>query len=273
MIMRKNVVGLLVAGILSSGILVSCEGLTGTGGEGPPLNWEEGPAIVEADDSQLTDSTREEWKMSARELALRYILETDSTNTEVPEKIIDTYYNGIIHILNSGLDPAAEAAEEFDVRARPTFVHKQVLVFPEQNESSEWLNAWRNGKTETGIAEIDDITDTYQLSVGSFSELESQPYAMVTLEAAEFINPKPAVMAFRGLESYFWHDADVNSIAGDGSNITTALSATTLRYRFEYSWGDCPAGCINSHYWDFSVNAEGDVEYLGEDGDPLPSQE
>lgn len=36
-------------------------------------------------------------------------------------------------------------------------------------------------------------------------------------------------------------------------------------------WGDCPAGCINEHRWRYVVSASGDVSFISEDGDPLPS--
>ena len=35
-------------------------------------------------------------------------------------------------------------------------------------------------------------------------------------------------------------------------------------------WGDCPAGCINHHEWQYGVSAAGAVSLLGELGDPLP---
>ncbi len=35
-------------------------------------------------------------------------------------------------------------------------------------------------------------------------------------------------------------------------------------------WGDCPAGCINHHEWQYGVSAAGAVTLLGELGDPRP---
>lgn len=254
-------------------IFTSCDGLTGTEQNQPPIDWEDGPGIVEGDDSALPDSARPEWRKSARELALRHVVEVDSMEPTVPENLVDTYYNGLIHIATSSLESAKEATDEYAVRARPKFAHNQVLVFPEKDESTGWLDAWREGTVETGIPEIDELTETYDLTVAEFSEMESQSYAMVVLESEEFFNPIPAIADFNELESYFGIRSEVNSLAGDGSNIKNTFPSGYILYRFEYSWGDCPAGCINTHYWDFTVNAEGEAEFVGSGGDELPVEE
>ena len=36
-------------------------------------------------------------------------------------------------------------------------------------------------------------------------------------------------------------------------------------------WGDCPAGCIFRHVWNFSVTPDGDMTLNSETGDPLPA--
>jgi hypothetical protein len=36
-------------------------------------------------------------------------------------------------------------------------------------------------------------------------------------------------------------------------------------------WGDCPAGCINSHVWTFRVAPDGGVKLLKDEGDPVPA--
>jgi hypothetical protein len=40
--------------------------------------------------------------------------------------------------------------------------------------------------------------------------------------------------------------------------------------RVWFGWGDCPAGCINHHEWQYGVSASGAVTLLGEVGDSLP---
>ena len=35
-------------------------------------------------------------------------------------------------------------------------------------------------------------------------------------------------------------------------------------------WGDCPAGCINKHVWQYDVTPDGSLSLVSESGDPFP---
>lgn len=48
--------------------------------------------------------------------------------------------------------------------------------------------------------------------------------------------------------------------AADGWDVTVRMG-----------WGDCPAGCIGQHRWEYHVSRAGGVRRTGESGDALPS--
>lgn len=48
--------------------------------------------------------------------------------------------------------------------------------------------------------------------------------------------------------------------AADGWDVTVRMG-----------WGDCPAGCIGQHRWEYHVSRAADVRRTGESGDALPS--
>lgn len=54
-----------------------------------------------------------------------------------------------------------------------------------------------------------------------------------------------------------WYDV---SPAGDGYRVDVVIGS-----------GDCQSGCIDEHRWTFRVGRSGEVELVGEFGDPLPS--
>ncbi len=59
------------------------------------------------------------------------------------------------------------------------------------------------------------------------------------------------------------------SLVDSGYNFSgTNISYKNEIYTFEQGWGDCPAGCIYAHFWDFKVEG-GAVTLLDSYGSPL----
>jgi len=248
--------------------IVSCDNLLNTESDRSPIDWEDGPGIADAEDSHLPDSTRANYKVSAEELALRAVINQDSTQIDIPENLIDTYYNGLIHIVNSGLQQAEDVTESYSIQARPEFKHGELLVFPDIASSSEWIDAWRNGETNTGNTVIDDLIEKHGLTLESYKESDTTDYGIATFTTDQLLNTIPVAMEFEALADI--SNAGPNGVVGDGSDIIATVRQTTVEYRYEYGWGDCPAGCSYRHYWVFRVDAEGDVSFEEEGGDPLP---
>jgi hypothetical protein len=43
-----------------------------------------------------------------------------------------------------------------------------------------------------------------------------------------------------------------------------------FRVQITMGWGDCPAGCINSHVWTYEVSRGGEIQLIGQSGDAVP---
>jgi putative transposase len=54
------------------------------------------------------------------------------------------------------------------------------------------------------------------------------------------------------------------------TNIIPGSRLGRISLRYLVKWGDCPAGCINKHFWEFQVTFDGAVRFTGSGGDPLP---
>jgi hypothetical protein len=50
----------------------------------------------------------------------------------------------------------------------------------------------------------------------------------------------------------------------------TSETADGYEVVLRIGWGDCMAGCIERHEWTYAVSRDGQVTFLGEQGDPLP---
>jgi hypothetical protein len=64
---------------------------------------------------------------------------------------------------------------------------------------------------------------------------------------------------------------------GQGSSWTAVPADTqdppgSWTVTYVIGWGDCPAGCIDSHTWTYAVTGDGEVRYVSEAGSPLTDE-
>ncbi|NGP75002.1 hypothetical protein G3570_00035 [Balneolaceae bacterium YR4-1] len=238
----------------------------GDSGGGSPIDWENGEGIVPADDESLSSEQKERYQLDAEKLAVRYINDRNSTQTEIPQELTDLFYNGLVHIVLSDLPESDEVTETYEVHAHEPAQPHEILV--QVDTTASWIDAWRNETTETGYTELDDLVEQFGMTLTEYRELEQAlPVALATLRADRVINGHAVGRLFEELEDI--ESAGYDPIT-DGSDIRAILLEDRLRFTFEYSFGDCPAGCIGNHRWNFEVFKDGSVAFAGEEGDPLP---
>lgn len=257
---------ILVFGLL---LVHGCNQLTGSESDGlaSSPNLADGETIAQADDQHLSEEQRTLYRRDAEILSVRYINEKDSTQTGIPETLINTLYNGLIHIVNSTHPKAEEVTQTYTVHARNPGPPREVLVFADS--TAPWVDTWRNRITKTGNPEIDDLIDRFDFTLIAYNELANTlPTVMTTLRSSRALNVFAVGRLFQQLDEI--DQAHPNFLLGDGNEIRVLFFDDHLRYTFEYGFGDCPAGCISRHIWKLKVYRDGSVEFLGEEGDPLP---
>lgn len=218
--------------------------------------------IVDGDDGTLPGDLAGLYHSSAEKLAVRFINRVDSTRTDVPETVVNTFYNGLVHIAQSGTRAAERVSEEYKIGALAPGHPRQVIVYADS--TAPWLDAWRSDTARTGNPSIDVLVDRFKLSFVEFKELKhTSDFTLTILESEELLN-------MHAVGRYFTKNSDLVRFAGyDGifgghRDITVKVTRDSILYTFFYGSGDCPSGCINKHYWDFRVNPDGSVEFLGE---------
>jgi len=87
------------------------------------------------------------------------------------------------------------------------------------------------------------------------------------LESGHSLNTVALGNAFATIDGVNYAAPD--SFGGDGNNIEMTEYGTEITLKYSVGWGDCPAGCISRHYWEFRINEDCEVEFLGNSGDPL----
>lgn len=243
----------------------ACE-VVGDSGSAGPIDWENGENIIPANDESLSSEQRERYLKDAEKLAVRHINEREATQTEIPQELVDLYYNGLAHIALSDHPKAVEVAGTYRVHARMPANPREILV--QADTTAPWIDAWRNGTTETGYAELDALVEQFDLTLTEYRELEQVlPVAMATLRSARVINGHAVGALFEELEDI--ESAGYDPVT-DGSDIWATIMDDRVQFTFVYGFGDCPAGCIGKHRWIFEVYRDGSVAFTGEEGDTLP---
>jgi hypothetical protein len=252
--------------LLSVLLIGACDEIAGSSESANALSDEAGSfSIASAGDEGLSEEQQLLYREDAERLAIRFINGRDSTQTNIPERLIQNLYNGLVHIVNSDLQKTAEVTETYQIHAREPGSPREVLV--SADSAAPWVDAWRNGMTKTENPKIDELIDQFDFSLAEYNELQNLPQILTVLRSKRAVNVLTVSRLFA--EHPDVEDAFPNTVS-DGSEITALLFDDHLRYTFEYGFGDCPSGCINRHSWKFKVFTDGTVEFIEENGDPLP---
>ncbi len=221
--------------------------------------------ITRGNDSQFSDSLKTLLKEDAAILALRD-LQSDPATKEtlvfIPDNLIESYYRGLVHIYNAVVNPQVDlVVNKYKIHTfRSPETHRLIVSV---DTSKAWTKVWRNGERLTGNPQVDQLMIQYNLQLSRFHS----SFNFVVLYAEEPLNIFALSKKFGVIEGVNFSEPD--GIVGDGNNIESKIEKTFISYAFSYGWGDCPAGCISRHYWEFWVMFDGSVKFVKSYGDPL----
>jgi hypothetical protein len=151
------------------------------------------------------------------------------------------------------------------IHARPDDDPYSLLVAV--NKGVTWESAWSANRIETGVGAIDALSRSYRVTgvstVSAFPE-----YTLYKLTFADPLSTKFVAIAYKKTDMGI-RDAYSNYLSGSGDNITRQVSGGRI-YQISRGWGDCAAGCIFRHTWQFTIATDGTISVM-ESGAPLGS--
>lgn len=168
--------------------ICSCSDLTNLSDRQGIINWENGETIVPAEDEHLSEEARSRYRTDAEKLSLRYVNETAPDQIEIPGELVDLFYHGLIHIVNSDHEKAVNVTQESPVHATQPASPYTIMVMVDTSAAASWLDFWRKGKTRTGNPGVDELTDRFNYTLDDYSELTSMPKSMAILRTDRLLN-------------------------------------------------------------------------------------
>ena len=220
--------------------------------------------ITSNDDSHIADSIRSLYRTDAARLALNHVYQNklpDTASVNIPQQLIDSFYSGLIHIFNCKTITSVDTITK--IRPVHTFPYVSLYyLWVHVDTSYTWTKQWENGFTFTGNDTIDSLLIEYELELESYSI-----YQMAILKAHKPLNMKTLGKMFEKISGVTY--AEPEGFGGSGDDLEANLELLWIRYIFSIGWGDCPAGCINRRFWEYTVSDAGEVRYWGSYGDKL----
>jgi len=222
---------------------------------------------LSAQDCDIDNWIDSVYSFDASILALREI--QSDTNHEFVDSVItpDTLINKYLKLLSSVYGLKTNATDSI-------FTYNKIHVFPNISYNSlwmkidtnySWIKTYLKDSLISGNNTFDSITSLYNFKLDAYWNFTS--FKAIIIKTELILNIPALVPIFQQIDGL----SDIIGYCfceGDGNNIETVYNNDTANISFSVGWGDCPAGCMNRHYWEFSVK-ECKAEFKGSYGDPF----
>lgn len=203
-------------------------------------------------DCIIDEWIEKEYFFDSQILALREII--SDTNHEykdsvvLPLRITNKYLGIISSVYSQGTELTDTLFNYYSIHTFPDIPYSQIAMLVDT--SYIWVKTYIQDSLISGNFKFDSITSLYNFKLKYVTYLTSSIY--IRIESSETLNLQPLVAAFESIDGIESAEP-LNSWYGDGDDIEVTFSNDTSFIYFSIGWGDCPAGCINRYYWEYSV--------------------
>ncbi|CAL8111195.1 unnamed protein product [Orchesella dallaii] len=130
------------------------------------------------------------------------------------------------------------------------------------------------GKWQPGRLLISGVTKQSldAINTSQYGPIEASSIFQDTIFSVVFQKPyNPEVLSKILKRDFGIASADPDGIIGGSSSVTLKTDSSGINtYAFMKGWGDCPSGCINKHFWTFTIGPDANsVKLVEEKGSDL----
>jgi hypothetical protein len=173
----------------------------------------------------------------------------------LPGDITDKYLRLISAVYNQNTYLTDSIFYHYSIHIYPYyFLEYQDIPYTQivlhMDTTLEWVKTYIQDSVISGNYKFDSITSLYNLRLKQVWYLKSAIY--VFIESPVIMNLQALVDSFESIEGIEYAEP-YNILVGDGDDIQITFNHDTANIVFSVGWGDCPSGCIDRHYWQFSV--------------------
>ncbi len=191
----------------------------------------------------------------AVQLAAR-LVENDNTH-EIPQDLIKKIEEALESISNSPSPAANAVMHQYNIRTLNTTNTANAMIIVDK--SAEWIK-------DLSTTPIHDFLPQ-NANVALKQKEATDDYIMLEMTSELPINMKFIANEISVVNDIWMVEVPITREIGSDIDIRPAADGYLLT--FSYRFTRCETGCEDAHYWEFGVDANGEVEFLNEYGSDL----
>lgn len=196
-----------------------------------------------------------------KDIAAQWLFDIHSPDTaliDIPQWCQDTVWSGLAAIINRYDLPEVDSVfNKYCIHRMNGFFDIRT-IYVQLYPSTPWINNWINLRINTGVAALDSLLSHYQFSVIYFSP-DDHWGSLFTPELINLYALCDSLESFNGIA-----DADPDSWGGSAAwydHIYFSDTAGIKYYTFQKG-----VGLAELYRWNFSVNNDCSIDFLGNEG-------
>ena len=220
-------------------------------------------------DGQLSKHQKNKYKKDATRLALRHLAGTkdfDQMDAEVPNKLVESIYNSLVAVHQSGLPEADVVTKVHKLHTFPVPTVDRMVVIYKRN--APWATPLRLGDDVTDSEEINELSEKFNLKINRHVEWDEE-HNSFNMRAEESLNMAPVAKDLSAIDNIAL--VDMMEPNGDGNDIEIKKLSNGWEINYIIKFDGCITGCKKKHSWTFEVTDDSNVKFKKEHGDELPA--
>lgn len=217
-------------------------------------------------DGKLTKRLERKFKRDAARLALRLEAgkeELRYQNIVISPGNVQSIYQALVTVFEE--DETAQSIAKCNVHTFPNPSIDNFNVIFDKNV--DWATPLRQGVSETDSDEINELLDEYNLVISKHIQWNNTQDA-ITIRSKKPLNMAALANEFYNIEGVVEIDLGVPKVAGNDIKIERMKDGWKLEYLLQFgSYSDK----AKKHVWKYEVTDEGEVTFISEEGDPIPT--
>lgn len=191
------------------------------------------------------------YSKDAVQLAARLV--ANQSTGEISEHLIYSIEDALVAVAQSASVPANAVAHRYDIHTSPTANVKTARIILGKEA------AWSENISENPIQKI---FPNYEFTLEVTEATDS--YVVLNFSSEKNINMKFVANEISYLENVWMVELPTKALNKDDIRLKEIDGGYVLTY--VYHTGNCEGACGETHYWNFEVEHNGQVKFLGEHG-------